>query len=201
MKSGLFKQYFTIFFITLLSCTALLGIMMLTFSGLSYSMQREELLASAAQSVNEAVQQMPQESRENVQHMQRLLESIHTLTGNAVFVADEAGVIFACSEQECHHGTTAPKRAVSAIDKGLNYFGAGRFVGFVRGRGDFTYGTALLCDGQRVGYVFASTPIGSMFSYLGDTLFTYLFSAGVMLLVAFVVIYTATLRLTMPLQQ
>ena len=201
MKSGLFKQYFTIFFITLLSCTGLLGLMMLTFSGVSYSMQREELLASAVQSVNEAVQQMPQDSRGDVLRVQKLLQSIETLTGNAVFVADEAGVIFACSEQECHHGSAAPVRAVNAIDKGLNYFGAGYFTSFLRGHGDFTYGTALLCDGQKLGYVFASTPIGSMFSYLGDTLFTYLFSAGVMLLVAFVVIYTATLRLTMPLQQ
>ena len=57
MRSGLFKQYFTIFLITLLSCTGLLGLALLTFSGANYTAQRQELLVGAAQRVSDAVTQ------------------------------------------------------------------------------------------------------------------------------------------------
>ena len=55
MRSGLFKQYFTIFLITLLSCTGLLGLTLLAFSGANYTAQRQELLEGAANRVSAAV--------------------------------------------------------------------------------------------------------------------------------------------------
>ena len=198
MRSGLFKQYFTIFLITLLSCTGLLGLALLTFSGANYTAQRQELLVGAAQRVSDAVTQA---QALDMPALGELLSGVESLTGVSVFVADEAGVIVMCSEEQCHHGGSISKRSADFIRRDSRYFSAGYFSGFFMGRGDFLYGTALQKNAMGLGYVFASVSIRPLFSYLGDTLFTYLFSAGVMLLVAFVVIYTATLRLTMPLQQ
>ncbi|MBQ9959154.1 MAG: HAMP domain-containing histidine kinase [Oscillospiraceae bacterium] len=199
MRSGLFKQYFTIFFITLLCCTGLLGLTLLTFSGANYTAQRQELLMSAAQRVSDAIVQA--DTPLGRQELAEMLDGVETLTGVSVFVADEAGTIVMCCEEQCHHGESISQRTVEYIKRDSRYFSAGYFSGFFLGKGDYLFGTALQSNSMGLGYVFASVSIRPLFAYLGDTLFTYLFSAGVMLLVAFVVIYTATLRLTMPLQQ
>ncbi|MBQ8995618.1 MAG: HAMP domain-containing histidine kinase, partial [Oscillospiraceae bacterium] len=201
MRDGLFKQYFFIFMVTLLTCTALLGLALLTFTGVNYTSQRQQLLAGI---VDNAVSIM--EKAWTPRGFQE--DSLSSLGGHlgdtsdiSIYITDVAGTVQMCTEDECHHGTKAPEHAVDQIRKDGSYFSAGYFSGLFRNRGDYVYGAAMRSGGTIVGYLFATTPVGPLFAYLYETLFSYLFSAGVMMLGAFVVIYTTTLRLTAPLQE
>lgn len=201
MRNGLFKQYFSIFMVTLLSCTALLGLALLAFTGMNYTSQRQELLAGIVSSTAETVPDLWKGGEVGRDLQEYLRDRSGASAGISLFVTDPSGAIQFCTEAECHHGEKVVGRVVDLIRKDKSYFAVGYFSGLFRNRGDYTYGKAILNGDVIVGYLFASTPVGPLFSYLGETLFSYLFSAGVMLLGAFVVIYTATLRLTAPLQE
>ncbi len=202
MRNGLFKQYFSIFMVTLLSCTALLGLALLAFTGMNYSVGRQEVLTGIATSAAETTEQFWTGGDVSAAFREFLDTRAGSGTGISLYVTDPAGNIKYCTEgNDCHHGGKVPAKAVDTIRKEKAYFSVGYFSGLFRNKGDYTYGRSIEKNGTIVGYLFASTPVGPLFSYLAETLFSYLFSAGVMLLGAFVVIYTATLRLTAPLQE
>lgn len=201
MRDGLFKQYFLIFMVTLLTCTALLGLALLAFTGVNYSSQRQQMLAGI---VDNAIA-LTEKSWPTNGLTGALMPALGARTGDnsdiCIYVTDVAGKIQMCSEDVCHHGEKAPDHAVDQIRKDGSYFSANYFSGLFKNNGDYVYGAAIRNKDIIVGYLFATTPIGPLFSYLYETLFSYLFSAGVMMLGAFVVIYTTTLRLTAPLQE
>ncbi|MBR4928379.1 MAG: hypothetical protein IKZ63_02645, partial [Oscillospiraceae bacterium] len=48
MRDGLFKKYFTIFLVTLMSCTGLLGFTLLAISGANYTSEKEKTMSALA---------------------------------------------------------------------------------------------------------------------------------------------------------
>ena len=201
MRDGLFKQYFMIFMVTLLTCTALLGIALLAFTGVNYSAQRQQMLKGIVDNAIVLTEKSWSSQGLTASSLPALGASSDGETDVCIYLTDVAGKIQICSEEECHHGENAPEHAVDQIRKDGSYFSASYLTGLFRNHGDYVYGAAIKDDEIIKGYLFATTPVGPLFSYLSETLFSYLFSAGVMMLGAFVVIYTTTLRLTAPLQE
>ena len=68
-------------------------------------------------------------------------------------------------------------------------------------KGNYVCGIPVRSAADTPGYLFLLSSIRPFFSYLGETMATYAFSVGIMLLVAFVVIYTTTTQLISPLQE
>ena len=201
MRDGLFKQYFSIFMVTLLTCTALLGLALLTITGMNYTMQRQELLEGIVDNAVAITEKATGSHGLQGEFLTSLSERLGDSSDICVYITNVAGTIQMCTEENCHHGEKAPDRAVDLIRKDGSYFSAGYFSGLFRNKGDYIFGKAIHSGDTIVGYLFATTPVRPLFSYLYETLFSYLFSAGVMMLGAFVVIYTTTLRLTAPLQE
>ena len=54
MRDGLFKKYFTIFLVTLMSCTGLLGFTLLAISGANYTSEKEKTMSAIAVRFEEA---------------------------------------------------------------------------------------------------------------------------------------------------
>ncbi|MBQ5341021.1 MAG: hypothetical protein J6W57_03330 [Oscillospiraceae bacterium] len=48
MRDGLFKKYFTIFLVTLMACTGLLGFTLLAISGANYTSEKEKTMSALA---------------------------------------------------------------------------------------------------------------------------------------------------------
>ena len=112
MRDGLFKQYFLIFMVTLLTCTALLGLALLAFTGVNYSAQRQQLLAGI---VDNAIA-LTEKSWSPGGFTGPSMLSLGAHTGDAseicIYITDVSGKIQECSEEECHHGEKAPDHAV-----------------------------------------------------------------------------------------
>lgn len=201
MKDGLFKRYFRIFLTTLISCTLFLGLAMLVFSGMNYTTQRQELLKTAAVRAAEAVPQYWNGSTYSYVGVRGVLQSVASDYGVEAYLANSDGQIIQCSEAVCHHGNRAPSKAVKKINRSGEYESGGYFQGFAGKDADYLTGVPVWDGEECTGYLFTTTSIAPLFTYLYETMFTYLFSVGVMLLVAFVVIYTATMQLTAPLHE
>ena len=201
MKDGLFKRYFRIFFTTLLSCTLFLGVAMLAFSGVNYASQRQQLLKTAAEKTAEQAAETWNGNTFRYVEVRKTLLKASADYGVDVFVTDGEGKILCCSEKECHHGETASRASLKALRKNGSYSGGGYFRGLTGGDADFINGVPVRTADGVSGFAFATTSMKPLFSYLYETLFTYLFSVLVMLLAAFVVIYTTTTQLTAPLQE
>ncbi len=201
MKDGLFKRCFSIFLTTLIGCTLFLGVAMLTFSGVNYTSQKQQLLESAASKAAEQASGSWNGTAFRYVEVRTLLLQTASDYGVDVYITDIDGNIICCSEKDCHHGPSAPPKALKSAKKNGEYSSGAYLKGLLGRDADYVTGIPVEAGGEYVGFVFATTSIKPLLSYLYETMFTYLFSGGIMLLVAFIVIYTATMQLTAPLQE
>ena len=182
---------------TLLTCTTILGLALLALTGTNYASQRNEVLSSITE---RAVGLLP--SYWEGDHFSRGLTSevLDQICGSAeasLFVCDKEGNLVQCSEVVCHHAHGG-KVNVEAVEEeeGLAFHHS-----FEEGsrQTDFVFGRPMRNGASTIGYVYATTPLTPMYTYLYETFFSYIVSALVMLFGAFAVIYTTTKQMTRPL--
>lgn len=200
MRDGLFKKYFTIFLVTLLSCTGLLGFTLLAISGANYTSEKEKTMSAIAVRYADVAGEIL-DSQTRQEASQELLSSSSQTDQVAFCVTDLQGEMILLSDNELSISQKDLKKAVAAITKNGSHFSAEYVSGLFLSKGNYVYGVPVRSVSGTEGFLFLFTEIRPLYSYLGETMATYAFSVGIMLLVAFVVIYTATMQLISPLQE
>lgn len=200
MREGLFKKYFTIFLVTLLSCTGLLGFTLLAISGANYTSEKEKTMAAIAARYEEmAAGILDRETR--IENCSFLLNAASENDSVKFVLTDHDGEMVFRSDPSLKVSREEITKAISSIRKNGRLFSAEYVSGLFMSKGNYVYGIPVGSQEGSPGYFFLLSPIRPLFSYLGETMATYAFSVGIMLLVAFVVIYTTTTQLISPLQE
>ena len=205
MRNGLFRRYISTFAVTLIACTMLLGIALLYFSAKNFSQEKQQLLKNTSERAKTLVEENINPSPSAFEIKSSVPEGFQVIfetTGITTYITDKDGHVLLCSEgSECTHTTRVSERVLSAALRNGSYSDSWFFQGFFRRGGTYTYGEPILHDGKHVGYIFLSLPITPLFDYLSDMLITYFVSAGMMFMVAAVIVYFATRRLIGPLHE
>ena len=199
MRDGLFKKYFTIFLVTLLSCTGLLGFTLLAISGANYTSEKEKTMSALASRYGELASGIL-DPQTRLQSESELTQSAGQAEPAIVCVTDEQGEILYKSDESLVFSLKDFRKSIGTIRKSGRSFSAEYISGLFLSKGNNVYGVPVRSGSGETGYLFLFTSVGPLFSYLGETMATYAFSVGIMFLVAFVVIYTTTMQLISPLQ-
>ncbi|MBQ3412847.1 MAG: HAMP domain-containing histidine kinase [Oscillospiraceae bacterium] len=200
MRDGLFKKYFTIFLVTLLSCTGLLGFTLLAISGANYTSEKEKTMSAIAARYEEmAAGILDRETR--AESCSEMLGAAAENDSIEFVLTDFDGNMVFRSEPGLQVNRDDIVKAIASIKKNGKLFSAEYFSGLFMSKGNYVCGIPVRSAADTPGYLFLLSSIRPLFSYLGETMATYAFSVGIMLLVAFVVIYTTTTQLISPLQE
>ena len=199
MRDGLFKKYFTIFLVTLMSCTGLLGFTLLAISGANYTSEKEKTMSALAARYEELASGIL-DPQQRSQAESELKSSAAQAEPAVICVTDEQGTVLYKSDAGLVFSLKDFNKATGTIRKSGRSFSAEYISGLFLSKGNYVYGIPVRSGSGETGYLFLFTSVGPLFSYLGETMATYAFSVGIMFLVAFVVIYTTTMQLISPLQ-
>lgn len=199
MRDGLFKKYFTIFLVTLMSCTGLLGFTLLAISGANYTSEKEKTMSAIAVRFEEASAGILDPVTRGESEAELILLSAQT-EPVMVCVTDEEGTVLFRSDEELVFSQKDFMKSIGSIKKNGRTFSAEYVSGLFLSKGNYVYGIPIESGKGGTGFLFLFSAVGPLFSYLGETMATYAFSVGIMFLVAFVVIYTTTMQLISPLQ-
>ncbi|MEG2939378.1 MAG: HAMP domain-containing sensor histidine kinase [Oscillospiraceae bacterium] len=206
MKDGLFKRYIVTFALTLIMCTVLLGIALLYFSAQNFTDDKENILKNAAgRALVSASECMIVTDKGYIADVKLFDEFslINESTGVTVFLTDAKGNVLVCTEGEkcIHNKQRVDERILMIAVKRGSYSSADYVDGFLHNRGSYIYGLPLYADGVPQAFVFTSSPITPLVSFLLDLLITFLVSCGAMLVCSSAIIFFATKRLTSPLRE
>ncbi len=203
MKDGLFRRYVVTFAMTLVMCTVLLGVSLLYFSAQNFTGDKETVLRNAAERAQQSAREGIAVTEIGYIADEKLVDEftlINESTGATVFLTDAKGHLLLCTEGgNCTHSSIPDKVLAIAARRG-SYSSADYVNGFLHNKGSYLYGLPVYADGLPVAYVFTSTPITPLMSFLLDLLITFLVSSGTMMICSSAIIFYATKRLTSPLQ-
>lgn len=199
MRDGLFKKYFTIFLVTLMSCTGLLGFALLAISGANFTTEKEKSMSALAVRYERLAAGVldPSTRAESESELQALAVQTEPVI---LCVTDEDGQVLFKSDDSLVFSQKDFRKSIGSIRKNGRTFSAEYISGLFLSKGNYVYGIPIAAAIGDTGFLFLFTSVGPLFSYLGETMATYAFSVGIMFLVAFVVIYTTTMQLISPLQ-
>lgn len=200
MRDGLFKKYFTIFLVTLVSCTGLLGFTLLAISGANYTSEKEKTMSAVAVRYEEVSAGILDPATRGESEAELVLLSAQT-EPVTICVTDEEGTVLFSSDEELVFSQKDFRKSIGSIRKNGRIFSGEYVSGLFLSKGNYVYGIPVTSKTGSEGFLFLFTAVGPLFSYLGETMATYAFSVGIMFLVAFVVIYTTTMQLISPLQE
>ncbi len=127
------------------------------------------------------------------------LKFFDTATHAVLFTADSAGnVLVYTGSDEAFTGQAVPAGILQKLDKGENCFFSNTLGGVYAAR-YYTVGRAVSYNGQK-GYIFASSSMRALGSYVGNMLGIFVLSAGLMLLVSSVLSIVFARRFTGPIE-
>lgn len=206
MKSGLFKKYFTIYAMTLVVCTFMLGIILLYFASQYFRDDKQATLQYAAEKgvtftvANTAYVSGQYLLNTNVEEYYELIQNSSDAT---LFFCDATGAVKACSERDdcVHKSYLVPQSILSSIWADGYYAEVGYLGGFYKNQANYTYALPVIDGDVLIGFVFASNSVQTLFSFLLQIGLMFLISSLIMLLGSSVVIYYATRILTRPLRE
>ena len=200
MKEGLYKKYIVTFALTLLMCTALLGVALLYFSAQNFTEEKEQNLRSTAELARDTISKYAYADKEGKLAFKpgagNALSGFAESAGVTAFAVDSSGAVALCSEKDCSHDTPVGERLLRAADERGFYVGANVFSG----HGGYMVGVPFDARGAHA-YVFVTSPIAPLYAFLADLMFTFLVSSGVMLVASAFIIYFATRQLAEPLAE
>ena len=206
MKKSLFAKYFTVCSVIILSSLIFLGTIFTVLVSRYLITERREMLS---QNVGKAVSftSYSYDANNGLYLEKRVLEqfygSISDVSNCVVFLTDNDGNTLICTDKEtcAHQIKTVPSSVLRAIDNGGEYEEYGKFAG-TYDKFNYTVGRAVVSDrGNKIGYVFASTPAQIISELLSDIVKIFLIAAIFALLLSSVVIYVFTSILARPLRQ
>lgn len=206
MKDSLFRRYFSIYSLTLILCTLLLGVALLYFAAQFFREDNQNSLEASAQKAAQITEENLSDNHGG--YVSRaVVEDAYALicktSGNTVFFCDVSGRVQMCSEEdECRHGTyVVPQRILQAAAKNGSYSDVGYLGGFFKDSGKYSYGMPLSVEGEVRGFIFAFASLDALYTFLTQISAMFLLSSLIMLAASSVIIYYSTRILTKPLRE
>lgn len=208
MRDNLFRRYINMFAGMLLACTILLGVAFLYFSAQNFTTDKQIMLENAAERARELITSDTTVEGSTLVVDDKLVTGFKTIfesSGATVFFADADGTVQFCSDGgDCIHKKFPVSKKVLelAVKKG-KYESADYFEGvFTPNKGTYQYCVPVWGENDSViGFVFAVTPIATLYAFLINLGITFLAAVGVMLICAVLIIYNTTKQLTKPLHE
>ncbi len=206
MKNGLFRRYFSIYALTLVICTTLLGAVMLYFASEDFRQSKQLSLETSAQKGASLVAENYELNNQQMltrPHLEEAFELIYNTTGNTVMFSDVVGNVEFCSnEYYCDYSTRLiPTMVLGETISDLEFSEVGYLGGFYSESAQYTYGIPIYYGEDLLGFIFTSTPVTALFEYLFQLLVLFFVSSVIMLAASSIIIYFATKILTQPLEE
>lgn len=206
MQKSMFTKYFSLFTAIILGSMAILGAVLLFFASQYFKYERERLLlrnARAAASVTAAEYIL----RGDGSLSRTVVLSNYQILGGAVdatiFFTDNNGktLVTTHANEDVTVNTQVPDIILSRVSNSAYYSELGR-LGGLYSSDYYTVGMPVTVErvGQ-IGYVFVSSSAQALTAFLIDMLKMFTFSAMLVLMVSFIVIYIVTRRMTQPLRE
>ena len=125
-------------------------------------------------------------------------ELFQTSSGATVFVAASDGSVLLTTGPDDEDNTKVPPDLIAEMDRGEDVFVKGDFFGLYDAQ-YYTLGRQI-CVGSNVGYLFASTPMDALGSYVTDTFSIFVLSAGLMVLFSSLISVALSRHITKPIE-
>ena len=202
-RGGLAKRYMRIYSGTLIVCTIMLGVMLLSFCAQYFRQQKDSSLRDAAARTDLLIMEDLTSHgglyvvRSDVEKNMALVE---VATGTTVFFCDLNGHVAMCCEGDaCVHVASAlSERVMRKIAIGP-YSVIGNLSGFLQDP-HYIYGEPFVIGGVLQGYILAVSPISEIFGFLVQMGVLFLLSMLLMLMASSIVINYSTGLLVQPLE-
>ncbi len=206
MKNGLFRRYFSIYALTLVICTTLLGAVLLYFASEDFRQSKQLSLEASAQKAAVLVASNYELNNQQMisrPYLQEAFKLIYDTSGNIVLFSDVAGNIEICSDDSyCDIVShVIPSEILGETFEQTGYSEVGYLGGFYDENAQYSYGIPIYYGTEFLGFVFTSTSVNSLFEYLFELLVLFFVSSVIMLASSSVIIYFATKMLTKPLEE
>ncbi|EEG31742.1 ATPase/histidine kinase/DNA gyrase B/HSP90 domain protein [[Clostridium] methylpentosum DSM 5476] len=208
MKKSLFAKYFTICMSVIIVSITFLGAMMLIFSSQYFRNDQFKRLEDSVQYAAELTV-LPSNTQKNNDGSYTLSESVGSSyrmlsrTNDALyFLTDTSGALVACSEgKRCIHSApyTVPVEIRQKTTEGI-YKETGTFAKLYK-NDYYTVGVPITIDGQTIGYLYASSPSKNLSIFLSEIFNMFIISSGVVLFLAFAIIFVVTSQMVKPLKE
>ena len=213
MKKSLFARYFTVCISVIIISITVLGGIMLIFASQYFRAEQYTLLKKNLQrAVNLTQQEYLTVTTGEDGSDQIVLDAPGALTVYQMFssvidadffLSDTNGKVLMCTEDiSCRHlrsNYTVPIEFRKRIERYGAFSETGNFKGLYA-QNYFTVGVPLVQNDVTVGYLFASSPSENLQVFLKEILNMLLISSGLVLLLAFVIIFVVTSQLVRPLK-
>ncbi|MDD6062148.1 MAG: HAMP domain-containing sensor histidine kinase [Oscillospiraceae bacterium] len=216
--SGLFKEYFTIFFLVILVSFTVLGGSLIVFARNYFRDEKIKLLSENAENISQSVAQMVGSNYATQYPTNTALMICGDLTtvSGAIdadfFICNTEGKVIYCQEMrrgdmvlytgDCiiHNKIRIPQDILQTLGS-KSYSGTTTLKGSLSSK-NFVYATAVKIDDAPVAYVVGMQPVmESLKPYILAILRMFGISALITLAVAFVAVYFMSYELTRPLRQ
>ena len=187
-KGSLFRRYFAICFFTLLFCTLMLGLVMLSFSSQLFRQEKTDTLTASVAKASEILEANLASHAYiyvTADEVEDQMDLIQKTAGATVLFCDLSGNVRLCSEGgNCtHKSSVVPGEILEQAATGA-YSGISSMSGFLS-TGSYVYGTVFAANDMVYGYMFAFAPVTDLFNYMGQIGIVFLASTALMLLAAF----------------
>ncbi len=214
MFKSIFLKYFSV--ISLVICLSLLTLagVQTVVSARYWLSEKQELLTENAQKVAESAAEYSRPAPGDESRYMLMLDRGSTLPALVdllsdtleadVMITDNRGVLLlktaATEPSRSAAYAQIPQEIAEQVTGDVGYFSVSTLGGFYEDR-FYAAGSAIMKNGTKLGCVFVAAPAGNMFTYLWQNLRMFLMSAVVVLLLAAIIVYIFTYRLSMPLRK
>ena len=202
MKKSIFKKYFALTAVIIFISFTVFGAVLIGFSRNLWLKDKNKLLVDNVH----AIADMSADSvgtwnfRDN---LGRTVGTISKIIGEDIFICDDKGnmiVYNVALKDNLKKSNTISQAIVTSVmaDKDDEYKEMGT-LGGVYNKSYYIVAVPLVVNGQSIGAVFAAVPVASLLTYLGEILRMVLISALLAIILSFMAVYIATMKLTKPL--
>ena len=202
MKKSIFKKYFTLTAAIIFISFTVFGAVLMVFSRNLWLKDKNKLLVDNVHAIADisADSVGTWNFREN---LGRTVGTISKIIGADIFICDEKGnmiVYNVALKDNLNYNNVISQVIVSSVisNKDKEYKEMGR-LGSVYNKSYYIVAVPLFVNDQAIGAVFAAVPVASLTTYLGEILRMVLISALLAIILSFMAVYIATMRLTKPL--
>lgn len=212
MKRSLFAKYFTVCISIIVVSITFLGAVLLICASEYFQRQKYEQME---QNLNQAATMIQQSNifyDENTNEFQiapndtmNVFVVMGSITDSVFFMTDSTGKTLICSEgvsgDACVHSAyTLPENIFSSINTDGVYTETGKLNGLYT-ENQYIVGVPVIYDNVTVGYLFASTSSAGLQVFLREIFNMFILSSGVVLFLAFVIIFVVISQLVKPLRE
>lgn len=216
MKRSLFARYFAITFSIIIISITFLGAVLLVCASQYFQTQKYEQMEN---NLDRAVSMLRTSSSIVIaydesgkiyyeissQNTSTVFSLMSTFMDSTYFLTDSAGQVKICSEQVAgeicvHNAYIVPDRVMKEINEDGAFTETGKLDGLYS-ENHYIVGVSIDVDGTTIGYMFEATPSDGLMTFLMEIFNMFIISSGIVIFLAFVIIFIVTSQLVRPLKE